>query len=187
MKKLLLILSVMVFSPVVSQAETAFDQDASFTVAKAFKLGRDISDDGSFLKKGRFGTEKPTRPPVCKSGQYLKGNTCVACPANATCGNGRTFSCENGYYSSDSACIGICSGVNCQSGFSPTVDGEKCCCVKDYCADFPDNDRFYVEADCGYLIGIKSKDNACRVILAKGFATLAQAAADDSLWCVHER
>ena len=62
----------------------------------------------------------------CYPGEWLYGSGCQPCPANATCNNGQTYTCNSGYYTfgppgcepcpANATCSGT-STVTCKSGY----------------------------------------------------------------------
>ena len=152
MKKLILFAAFSALLPFALQAEEIFQNSSAFYVAKAVKLGRSSSSafaaGSNVFNTGSTGHAELLKEcddnclenscnrkngvcGACKSGYYLRGNTCVPCPANASCANGVTFICNNNYYkasSSASSCSAICANVSCSAGTSPTSSANSCCC-----------------------------------------------------------
>ena len=70
----------------------------------------------------------------CVPGEWLYGSGCQPCPANATCNNGQTYTCNSGYYTfgppgcepcpANATCSGT-STVTCRSGYYRS-DYNKC-------------------------------------------------------------
>ena len=143
MKKLLLILSGLIFFAFESHAEIFLNSSDAFTVAKAVKLGRghQFFYGKTSLNNGNFSSlakdcedtcadcdRKTGICSVCKSGYYLKNNTCTKCPANASCSNGTSFVCGNYFTESTDSCLSICSNVTCVPGTTPYTQTDRCCC-----------------------------------------------------------
>ena len=146
MKKLFLILAVLSFLPFKATANSVSDNNNSFVIARAVKLGRSTSKSiYSSANLNNSGAGKAelaktcdencvscnTQNGVCghcKSGYYLKNNVCVTCPGNATCFNGIAFVCNNKYYASGDSCVAICTNVKCISGTTPKANNNSCCC-----------------------------------------------------------
>lgn len=146
MKKLFFILAVLSFLPFKATANSVFDNNHSFVIAKAVKLGRSASKNiysSSNLNNSGAGKSELAKTcdkncadcntlngvcGHCKSGYYLKNNVCVTCPDNATCSNGIAFMCNNKYYKVNDVCLSICSNINCSSGTSPQAEANSCCC-----------------------------------------------------------
>ncbi len=146
MKKLFFILAVLSFLPFKATADNVFDNNNSFVIARAVKLGRSASKSiYSSANLNNSGAGKSELAKTCdkncadcntlngvcghcKSGYYLKNNVCVTCPDNATCSNGIAFVCNNKYYASGDSCVAICTNVKCISGTTPTIKDYSCCC-----------------------------------------------------------
>ena len=58
MKKILLILTVLVLSPLATQAENALNTDEAFQMARVFKLGRESANSGFQGKTGLWKSRK---------------------------------------------------------------------------------------------------------------------------------
>lgn len=157
MKKLSFILALAALMPIGSsaQAETIFNTDQSFTVAKAVKLGRgnsySVATDSTVNtgQGGQIETKKECsancadcntstgKCNTCDSGYYLDNGKCVSCPSNASCSNGLSFTCNDYYYKSGNSCVGICNGVTCKSGYKAVSKATSCCCESEnQCGDF---------------------------------------------------
>lgn len=62
----------------------------------------------------------------CYPGEWLSGQNCLPCPANATCNNGQTYTCNSGYYTfgppgcepcpANATCSGY-NNITCKSGY----------------------------------------------------------------------
>ncbi len=85
----------------------------------------------------------------CDTNQYINGDYCYTCPANATC-NGTEFTCNPGWYKDADICTkcGVenasCTGSNdyiCFAGFYDTGSACATCPVNAYCAG--GNEYFY--------------------------------------------
>ncbi len=146
MKKLLFILAVLSFLPFKATADNVFDNNNSFLIAKAVKLGRGSTN--GFYSSSSLANNSVAKTELlencdrncvscntqngvcghCKAGCFLKNNVCVFCSGNATCSNGIALVCNNKYYKSGDTCIGVCTNVKCISGTSPTIKDYSCCC-----------------------------------------------------------
>lgn len=145
MKKMIFIFAILAFLPLTSHAENILNETGAFTIAKAVKLGRGsgvsayssgkLNNSGGQTNlakdcdKSCASCDRGTgKCSACKSGYYLTNNTCLTCPANATCSNGIAFICNDKYYKSGDSCVTICTNVSCSSGTSPTPTNNSCCC-----------------------------------------------------------
>ncbi|MBR1778427.1 MAG: hypothetical protein IJ752_07605 [Alphaproteobacteria bacterium] len=122
MKKICLFLMAFMLAPMNVQAEKALDQASSFQIARAFKLGRDVSTTSS---KQNSRVVKTSRT-ACASSQYVKDGECTGCPSNATC-NGHTFKCKSGYIKSGSTCVADCSKITIANGTCTACSSPSTC------------------------------------------------------------
>ena len=125
MKKYLTMMLILCCAlPLPVQAAGELNPQDSFQVAKAFKLGRDVSTVSSTTKSR---TVTSSTRKTCPSSQYIKDGECVSCPSNAKC-NGHTFTCKDKYRLKSGACVSVCDGVSCSAGYSPVAKAKSCCC-----------------------------------------------------------
>ena len=150
MKKLFLFAAFSALLPFALQAEEIFQNSSAFYVAKVVKLGRgdasatyfsgSLEDPSSSVGHAELLEECDDNCrenscnrqngvcSACKSGYYLKNNTCTKCPANASCSNGTSFVCGNYFTESTDSCLSICSNVTCVPGTTPYTQTDRCCC-----------------------------------------------------------
>ncbi len=154
MRNLILTLFSFVLFTSAVQANMSFDDTQSFQMARVVKIGRsnaELSTDSTALsssggytensevdyvqcgvancKTCNFSTHNCT---MCESGYYLSNNVCVSCPSNATCSDGKVYSCNNLYYDTTSGtsgtCTAICTNVTCVSGATKKAYNTYCAC-----------------------------------------------------------
>ena len=101
MKKILLILTVLVFSPLATQAENALNTDEAFQVARVFKLGRESANSGfqdkNIYRAGSWKKRQKEMDIKCGNGLYYKASThrCVPVCTDVVCKEGKTAHVEN--------------------------------------------------------------------------------------------
>lgn len=112
----------------------------------------------------------------CYPGEWLYGSGCQPCPANATCNNGQTYTCNSGYYTfgppgcEPCPANATCSGtgtVTCRSGFYRS-DYNKCspCPANATCtsSSFTCNTGYKKEDNSC----VKSCDSSCKTCTDNG-------------------
>lgn len=112
----------------------------------------------------------------CYPGEWLYGSGCQPCPANATCNNGQTYTCNSGYYTlgppgcepcpANATCSGA-GAVTCRSGFYRS-DYNKCspCPANATCtsSSFTCNTGYKKEGNSC----VKSCDSSCKTCTDNG-------------------
>ena len=120
MKKIFACLAVLTvfgsFDAVAENQKPMLDQDNSFVIAKAVKLGRGNSTayaTGTNLNTG--GSSKIAKE--CDS-------SCSKCDTTT----GKCLSCPSGKRLLDSKCVDYCYEVYCASGYTTETTSNGCCC-----------------------------------------------------------
>lgn len=124
MKKMLFVLALLICHTFPVKAETVFDDSQSFLIAKTVKMGEEST--GSINQKMTDISGSRSRKTMNCTKDFYKNssNFCTACPDNATCDDGKTILCNNGYYKSGESCPtcpqnGTCknNAITCNNGY----------------------------------------------------------------------
>ncbi len=160
MKKLFFLIGVLItVPPLTGLCQTLLNEQGSFVVAKAVKIGRGKTSSFNNMNTLNANTEllKNCDPDCvsgfcdrnngicsrCPAGKFIYNNKCLSCPANATCNDGVSFICKTGYYKSGIQCL-PCTDIN--DKCTSCSNGSTCLsCQQDYILK---NNICYVKKEC---------------------------------------
>ena len=139
-------------------SSTCYTCDTSTGTCTVCKSGYYLNGSGGCTSCPANATCDGSSAYTCASGYYDSGSGCSACtsPGNGTClgcyapgeqadcydlvcndgyvADGDTCmetTCDDYYRKSGTSCVANCTGVTCESGYTPVADYDRCCCEAD--------------------------------------------------------